>query len=313
MSWISVRGGICGGRFFGMPNAFFDFEKRIAGRLVIVNTGPATQTVNICTPANKPGTYEAQYRLPLAAMLLDDAHLPPLEDLASLDGWLAGRGATTVIRKTNHIKVRGRYIEAPKPGDLWVEKAIAAVDVAITDLTNEFVTHPYLFRVEHSLHTRLYALLIQRPLLADRFPIGKTNQITQLVHKEWPVRHPRVVNGVNGVRGLFDLAVLAPQQLKYATVEGFRAGRIAAPIVIEIGLDYGFEHLRLDHEKLEHNGVTAPYLVHLSRVAVKDEDQTQKFICDRPSPFRTAYVHHKKDGSHSVKQVSDHHVSASGG
>ena len=76
-------------------------------------------------------------------------------------------------------------------------------------------------------------------------------------------------------------------------------------------MDYGFEHLRSDHGKLKRNKVTAPYLVHLSRIPAKDEGQTQKLLCDGPSTFRTAYVHHGKNGSYSMKQVADDAVSKS--
>ena len=75
-----------------------------------------------------------------------------------------------------------------------------------------------------------------------------------LIHKEWPETVPgREVDR----RGLFDLAVLAPSQPAQASIEQFRQGRIHAPIVVEVGLDYGRAHLEQDLEKLRNSEV--PY------------------------------------------------------
>ena len=68
---------------------------------------------------------------------------------------------------------------------------------------------------------------------------------TQLIHKEWPEARPRKKPDLTADRrrGSFDLVVLAPSQLRRTALEQFRVGRIDAPIVIELGLNYGRQHL----------------------------------------------------------------------
>jgi hypothetical protein len=73
--------------------------------------------------------------------------------------------------------------------------------------------------------------------------------LTQLLHKEWPEFIPRKKAGepMRALRrGSFDLAVLAPSQLRAATLKQVEDGPIDAPIVIELGLDYGPVHLQGD-------------------------------------------------------------------
>lgn len=114
-----------------------------------------------------------------------------------------------------------------------------------------------------------------------------------------------------GPRGLFDIAVLAPSQLGSATIEQFRGGHVDAPIAIEVGLDYGFEHLLQDRDKLLHSHVPVPYLLHLSRVAVTDRDRTEDLLRSAPAPLRTAYVHlDPKTGERRVKHLADGDVSS---
>ena len=125
---------------------------------------------------------------------------------------------------------------------------MSATEEAITALVDEFLDHPYLFRVEHSLHTRLYALLTGHRNIAQHVLIGDSGQWTQLVHKEWPETLANPLGTEYKRRGLFDIAILAPQQLEKASLEGFRQGRIDAPVVIELGLNYGFRHLKQDEE-----------------------------------------------------------------
>jgi hypothetical protein len=48
-------------------------------------------------------------------------------------------------------------------------------------------------------------------------------------------------------------------------LNAFLEGRLAAPIVIEIGLGYGLPHLVGDHHKLINSLVPAGYLLHLVR------------------------------------------------
>ena len=141
----------------------------------------------------------------------------------------------------------GEIVPAPPPGDQWVAEAVKAVEASITKLIDEFRVQPFIHRVEHSLHVRLMQLLSEWEHLRGWYPIDGSGFKTQLIHKEWPETRPKKKPEliVDRRRGSFDLAVLAPSQLHKATLEQFSVGRIDAPIVIELGLDYGTQHLRV--------------------------------------------------------------------
>lgn len=99
-------------------------------------------------------------------------------------------------------------------------------------------------------------------VLDTRIPIGGTGIVSQLVHKEWPETVGREKNR----RGNFDLAVLSPKLLEMCpSVRSCREGRLEAPIVIEIGLDYDAEHLANDAKKLINSKPRHGYLIHLVR------------------------------------------------
>lgn len=134
----------------------------------------------------------------------------------------------------------------------------------------------------------------------------KTGQPTQLVHKEWPETRADLSPGSSGKRGAFDLAVLAPGRIAKAHLDQFRQGRLAAPFVIEVGLDYGLWHLEQDAQKLLHSGVEAPYLLHLSRAPVHDVGAVEKYLEHIPAPLRVAYVHHDpRTATTTYKRLSD--------
>jgi hypothetical protein len=82
---------------------------------------------------------------------------------------------------------------------------------------------------------------------AGWYPIGDSGFKTQLIHKEWPEARPRRKLDLTADRrrGSFDLVVLAPSQLDRTALEQFRAGRIDAPIVIELGLITAHSTLRV--------------------------------------------------------------------
>jgi len=128
------------------------------------------------------------------------------------------------------------------------------------------------------------------------------------VHKEWPETHPDLSPGASGKRGAFDLAVLSPQGLAAATLEQFRQGRVAAPIVIEVGLDYGQKHLTQDGKKMIDSGVTAPYVLHLSRVRDVNVPAIEAYVSAPPGRLRVAYVHHDPRGGARYKRLSDDDV-----
>ena len=159
-------------------------------------------------------------------------------------------------------------IPSPAAGDGWAAEAVKAVEASITRLIDEFVAHPFIHRVEHSLHVRFAQLLGEWEHLRGLYPIGASGFRTQLIHKEWPEAKPRRREGTGETRrrGNVDLAILTPAQLAQASLDQFTEGRISAPIVVELGLDYTDTHLTEDLDKLENSQVSHAYLVHLSRV-----------------------------------------------
>ena len=136
-------------------------------------------------------------------------------------------------------------------------------EVCIDELVLEFLGLPYLHRVEHSIHTRLYSILRNQPHFDRHFPLAKGGMLTQPIHKEWPetIPCPEKANR----RGNFDLAILSPGQLRTCTLDSFSNGRPAPAVVIEMSLNYKEGHLTLDAEKLLNSRVLHGYLVHLVR------------------------------------------------
>lgn len=281
----------------------------VGARLIKISRGTLSQTVNICTEANQVGTYEVTYRLP-RDVDITTTELASLADLQALTRWLVSHGGQP---ETPGVGPRSRLlprVPAPAADDDWVAAATAAADAAVTQVVDSFLAHPYLHRVEHSLHTLLHSLLKEQPNLAAMTALGQLGDQTQLVHKEWPETVPGVEGDDSGPRGLFDIAVLSPTQLAQASVDQFLDGRIDTALAIEVGLDYGLKHLSDDAAKLLHSKVPVPYLLHLTRLRVKDLAETEQLLCEAPAPLRTAYVQvDPKTGTRRYKQLSDTAVS----
>jgi hypothetical protein len=176
---------------------------------------------------------------------------------------------------------------------------VPLVELAIDDLVSSYIRHPFLHRVEHSLHAQLFQLLTTIPALNETYELGGTGYRTGLVHKEWPETLGRASKAKNGRpprRGNFDLAVLAPSQLAAVTsLEQFTRGTIQAPIVIELGLGYGDSHLTGDIEKLQSSQVPHAYLIHFSHVPSRKHDLTEQAVLGVKAPLQIAYVRHDID------------------
>ncbi len=281
----------------------------VSGRLVVLTHGTKSQTVAICTAANEVGTYAERWRLgPLPSVAGEE--LAELADLDALRAWLLSHDAVPADATAGRGAHLPSLVEADEVSQDWLNDASAAVERTITTAVEQFIQDPYLHRVEHSLHAELYRLLKQEPILAQPARL-RTGELTQLVHKEWPETHPRQKEGAFGPRGLFDLAVLAPVQVQRASLEQFRSGRVAAPIVIEVGLDYGLRHLQQDQAKVLNSRVRAPYLLHLSRVAVIDAPAVEALV-ESPEPvIKAAYVHHNpRTGTVTYKHLTDARAAA---
>jgi hypothetical protein len=263
------------------------------------------QSIRICTENNLRGQWAHEFWLD-AGRHVTEQEVEGRASVTDLVEWLASRGARTQLRPT--IVGRGagetRSSEAlvrVEPDSNWMASAVPAVEAAINELIKEFVEEPFLHRVEHSLHIRLYELIAQHPSFQGRFQIGKSQHSTQLVHKEWPETVPR--KDKNG-RGNFDLAILSRNQLATAELWQFDGGHIEAAIVIEVGLNYDYKHLYGDHEKLLSSSVKAGYLVDLRRRGQPDT-ASERLVCDPTPPIRAAYAHCTPPGAPTVRYLND--------
>ncbi len=261
----------------------------IDGRRIVIARGTSTQTVNVCTEANGVGDYEMRYRLPAHAEVRSE-HLMSFSDLHELEAYLDRLMAQPEAPQAS--RPLPPAVPAPPASDPWVQEATRAVDAAIGELLEGFLRDPYLHRVEHSLHAELFALLTRQPTLQGTVEMaGPEHHRTQLVHKEWPETRPREKDGAPAGQGNFDLAVLAPAQVEKASVEQFRTGRIDPAIVIEIGLDYGLRHFEQDAEKLCNSAIAVPYLIHLSRLPLRETTSIEDAVTACEPPTRAAYAH----------------------
>jgi len=136
------------------------------------------------------------------------------------------------------------------------------LETAIDSLVDNFTHQPYIHRCEHSIHCELYTMLTVHRALQGLYPFkGDENRSTTLIRKEWPETTARPEK--NGRRGNFDMAILDPYDVPQHTVSDFSAGRIRPAFVIEMGLNYGLNHLASDEGKLTNSGCRHGYLVHL--------------------------------------------------
>ncbi len=275
------------------------------GRRVVHVVGSNTQTVNICTNEGRAGDYEVTYRLPVVEEI-QPADIADLDDVAALEEWLLDHGAVPEHRQgasgARLWPLVSNAVSAP-----WMTAATDAVERVLDAVVQDFLDKPYLHRVEHSLHAELYRRLKEEKALQGECLL-QTGEAAQLVHKEWPETRPDLTPGSSGKRGAFDLAVLAPELILNAHLAQYRQGRLAPPVVIEVGLDYGLWHLEQDAEKLLNSRVEAPYLLHLSRLPVADARQreVEEFVKELRAPLRVAYVHHNpRSHTTTYKRVSD--------
>jgi hypothetical protein len=263
------------------------------GRRVFVCTRTKSQTVNICDANNRRGDYDWIVRLfpPETATDADiSRYVGPkglVADPTSLVAWLEEEKHGEVEKEPpQDLPPDHPPGAADAPGEEeWIGVAVSIVEQAIDQLVREFLRVPYLHRVEHSLHARFYGILAAQPHFAREIPL-QNQMFTQPLHKEWPETIPQE----NARRGNFDLAVLTPWQLRDCNIAHFREGRLRAPIVIEMGLDYPPAHLAADRDKLIHSRVPHGYLVHLTRCG--PNDRANQIILDPGGDchVKTAYA-----------------------
>lgn len=280
------------------------FHVDIDGRRVYVSIGSSSQTVNVCTPKNLRGEYERRFRLvDLTPLVPDD--LSALADLDALYTWLGDIGPAAREVLADSGKADLPPLLHASSGDPWLTETRCIVEDEIDRLVHDFLADPFMHRVEHSVHAEFFTRLKRHPELSGAYLIGATSRRTQLVHKEWPETVADTASG-SWRRGSFDLAVLSPNQLETATLDHIRTGRVAAPIVIEFGLNYLFKHLKQDYDKVLASNVEAPYLVHLTR-DVRRDAHSEQFILDgdREHRIKIAYAHAGEGGDTAYKLTND--------
>jgi hypothetical protein len=177
-------------------------------RRVIVRTGTKSQTVNVCTPENAPGEYEAVYRLPILSAIAA-ADVPEMADLQAFGTWLVETRNALLEGPSGQPAVPGPAVGISAVDDAWLRVAVEKVEQAVDLLVDDFAEHPYRHRVEHSLHLQLYRALADHRQFDVLAPVGTSSLRAGLIHKEWPETLP---GRDADRRGLFDLAVL--QKLK---------------------------------------------------------------------------------------------------
>lgn len=265
----------------------------ICGRKVMPRKGRKTQTINICSEENLRGQYDYIVRIRPPFINEDTLRKQNFESIEALVQYL----------KTNHLGTVEKYPplrtlhESERQSELvtgtvstWLEQAITVVEQSINQIVHEFIYYPYLHRVEHSVHCELYKILSNQRQFMMALPIE--GWLSQSVHKEWPEWTHRPEKGNR--RGNFDLCILSPEDIETCSIKDFRGGRVKPSIVIEIGLDYKFDHLKGDASKIINSKIKCGYLVHLLREGVNDDfDSVEELLLKlehEHSNLRTAYV-----------------------
>jgi hypothetical protein len=237
-----------------------------SGRNLYLCTRTQSQTVNICNANNRRGDYDWIVRLFQPEVATEAEIRDHAENPADLVLWLQNAKRASVEKEPPpDLPADQPLLAVPTPTpdeEAWIRVAVCIVEQSIDQLVREFLRVPNLHRVEHSLHARLFGILAAQPHFGRELPLHDRGALTQPLHKEWPETIPQE----NTRRGNFDLAVLTPWQLQNCNVPDFRDGRLPAPIVIEMGLDYRAAHLAADRDKLIHSQVPHAYRVHLTRV-----------------------------------------------
>jgi hypothetical protein len=278
----------------------------IEGRSIYIARGKGvSDTVNICDANNRRGEYDWIVRV-FKPIEINERDLVAFSQIPQLIQWLRREKKGAVEQEPSNVgdAHTGPVLTNAVTGfdplkDAWTLEAKWLVDHTLDQLVHEFVEFPFLHRVEHSLHARFFSMLSGQPHFARLFPLGNSGHQTQTIHKEWPETIPREARK----HGNFDIAIVAPVQLAASSIEDFRRGRIPAPIVVEMGLDYDAAHLAADEEKLVNSAVQYPYLVHFLRTCVADELVSR--ILFQPSGYiRTVYAG-IRSGTISYKLLDD--------
>ncbi len=148
--------------------------------------------------------------------------------------------------------------------DMYNKNTVKLIlESSIKSLIDNFVKQPHIHRCEHSIHCELYNMLMGHHGLQGIYSLSENGSqyATALIHKERPETVARPEK--NKRRGNFDIAILSPDSIAKSSLEDFTKGFIKPDFVIEIGLNYGLDHLSHDDSKLVNSGCDSGYLIHL--------------------------------------------------
>jgi hypothetical protein len=236
----------------------------IGDRKIFIHT-QHTQTIKICTTANSRGEYKKYYRISPGNVINNENFdsLKNSDSLTDLEDIIIKnfKGKREKTREYKPTIIKPSYNPS---GDTELERIKQEVEKAIDLFIDEFIKTPYLHRVEHSIHTQLFHIMMGNSYLSQQVVLGDGKTKTSLVHKEWPWPIKDKIR-----RATFDFAVLTQDYLDKdcRSIKEFHKGASCPPIIIEIGLDYGYGHLKKDNDKLIKflNQGYIGYLIHLER------------------------------------------------
>jgi hypothetical protein len=264
----------------------------VAGRRVYLVRGKGrSNTVNICDANNRRGEYDWIVRFIQPTPFVTEGDVERFQTVGELVEDLRKRGG--IIERSPSSEADDTEPPIPDSAlaydhvkDSWIQEAKWQVERALDQLVHEFVEFPYLHRVEQSLHSRLFQMLSTQPHFSRLFPLGDTQTYTQTIHREWPEAKMRPSKTR---RGMFDLGIIAPDQLRRTAVADFKDGRLTAPIAIEMGVDCDVTHLADDIDKLLNSEIPYAYLVHFLRESYPDA-QCESLILQPGGNIKITYV-----------------------
>ncbi|MEV6494624.1 hypothetical protein AB0M20_39270, partial [Actinoplanes sp. NPDC051633] len=154
----------------------------VAGRLIYMRS-QGNQSIRVCTEANVRGQWAYEFWLD-AGRHVSPSQVESFTEVADLVEWLVHRGARSQATGNPAPGTAGQVDFALRiaPDADWLNAARPAVECSINVLVEEFANHPYLHRVEHSLHVRLAELLSAYDIFRARPRIGDSSYTTQLIH-----------------------------------------------------------------------------------------------------------------------------------
>ena len=248
----------------------------IDGRKIRIVTGTRSQTINVFVDNDTLGIYDPKLRITdpnkfVTEQLLEDKSFSSIEDMVAF----LQREHGARLENMSQIGTSKLYQKVIPIDEAWIENIIPEVEQAINAIIDEFIHLPYLHRVEHSIHCEIYRKLSNSRLLNQLIDFGTFT--TGAIHKEWP--ETRIRSG-HGRRGNFDLAILGPTKSYQNTIThlDLLCGLLEPAVVIEVGLDYGIDHLKNDVQKLRNSGVRYGYILHLARPTGISQEGVYEYI-----------------------------------